>query len=33
MSPAQAPFLEQVKSTAGASSQMGHMAADYLLLK
>jgi hypothetical protein len=33
MNPALAPFLEQVKSTAGASSQIGHMAADYLLLK
>jgi hypothetical protein len=33
MNPAQAPFLEQVKSTAGPSSQVGHMAADYLLLK
>jgi hypothetical protein len=33
MSPAQAPFLEQVKSIAGPTSQMGHMAADYLLLK
>jgi hypothetical protein len=33
MNPAQAPFLEQVKSVAGPSSQVGHMAADYLLLK
>jgi hypothetical protein len=33
MNPAQAPFLEQVKSTAGPASQLGHMAADYLLLK
>ena len=33
MNPAQAPFLEQVKSTAGPGSQVGHMAADYLLLK
>jgi hypothetical protein len=33
MNAAQAPFLEQVKSTAGISSQLGHMAADYLLLK
>jgi hypothetical protein len=33
MNPSQGPFLEQVKSTAGPSSQVGHMAADYLLLK
>jgi len=33
MNPAQAPFLEQVKSAAGPDSQMGRMAADYLLLK
>ncbi len=33
LNPAQAPFLEQVKTVAGATSQMGHMAADYLLLK
>jgi hypothetical protein len=33
MNPAQAPFLEQVKSTAGQGSQLGRMAADYLLLK
>jgi hypothetical protein len=33
MNPVQAPFLEQVKSIAGPSSQVGHMAADYLLLK
>lgn len=33
MNPAQAPFLEQVKSVAGPGSQMGRMAADYLLLK
>ncbi|HUR38771.1 MAG TPA: hypothetical protein VM222_04735 [Planctomycetota bacterium] len=33
MTPAQAPFLEQVKSIAGPGSQMGRMAADYLLLK
>lgn len=33
MVPPQAPFLEQVKSTAGTGSQIGHMAADYLLLK
>jgi len=33
MNPAQAPFLEQVKSAAGPGSQMGRMAADYLLLK
>ncbi len=30
---AQAPFLEQVKATAGTGSQMGRMAGDYLLLK
>ncbi|HUR39179.1 MAG TPA: hypothetical protein VM222_06780, partial [Planctomycetota bacterium] len=29
----QAPFLEQVKAAAGTGSQMGRMAADYLLLK
>jgi hypothetical protein len=33
MNPVQAPLLEQVKATAGPSSQVGHMAADYLLLK
>jgi len=33
LNPVQAPFLEQVKSTAGPASQMGHMATDYLLLK
>ena len=33
MNPVQAPFLEQVKSIAGSASQVGHMAADYLLLK
>jgi hypothetical protein len=33
MNPVQGPFLEQVKSIAGPSSQVGHMAADYLLLK
>jgi hypothetical protein len=33
MNPVQAPFLEQVKSVAGPGSQIGHMAADYLLLK
>ncbi|MBV8881405.1 MAG: hypothetical protein JO332_15675 [Planctomycetaceae bacterium] len=33
MNPVQAPFLEQVKATAGTGSQMGRMAADYLLLK
>lgn len=33
MNPAQEPFLEQIKSIAGPGSQMGHMAADYLLLK
>lgn len=30
---AQSPFLEQVRSVAGTGSQMGRMAADYLLLK
>jgi hypothetical protein len=33
MKPEQSPFLEQVKATAGPGSQLGHMAADYLLLK
>jgi hypothetical protein len=33
MNPAQAAFLEQIKATAGPGSQLGHMAADYLLLK
>ncbi len=33
MNSAQAPFLEQVKTLAGPTSQIGHMAADYLLLK
>jgi hypothetical protein len=33
MNPAQASFLEQIKATAGEGSQLGHMAADYLLLK
>lgn len=33
MNPSQSPFLEQVKVTAGQSSQLGRMAAEYLLLK
>jgi hypothetical protein len=33
LNPAEAPFLEQVKATAGTGSQLGRMASDYLLLK